>query len=97
MAFDSTSANEAAPVDKMKLFANKIWNITRYVLTANEGWNGEKPKLISEVDLNNISELNNLVKDVTNDMDNFRFYLAAEKLYHYLLYSDLILFDDYIR
>jgi len=31
-----------------------------------------------------ISEFNLLVKDITLDMDNFRFYMAAEKLYAYV-------------
>lgn len=66
-----------------KLFANKIWNITRFVLTSTENWNGEKPEVLTEKDATDITELDDLVKDVTKDMDSFRFYLAAEKLYHY--------------
>ncbi len=56
-------------------FSNKIWNITRYVLgTENKG--GLKKELIDEFET--------LGKDITADMDNFRFYLAAEKLYAYI-------------
>ena len=56
-------------------FANKIWNITRYVLgVEKEG--GLKKGLIDEWNL--------LANDITLDMDNFRFYLAAEKLYAYV-------------
>ena len=29
-------------------------------------------------------EFDALAKDVTTDMDNFRFYLSAEKIYHYI-------------
>jgi valyl-tRNA synthetase len=58
-----------------KNFANKIWNIARYILSQENA--GELNKeLIEEFDI--------LTKDVTTDMDNFRFYIAAEKIYHYI-------------
>jgi valyl-tRNA synthetase len=57
-----------------KNFANKIWNITRFVLSTED---------IGELNTELAIELENLIKDVTTDMDNFRFYLAAEKIYAY--------------
>lgn len=64
--------------DKIKAyknFANKIWNITRFVLTQeNKG----------ELKTDLINEFNALVKETTLDMDNYRFYLAAEKIYAYV-------------
>ncbi|TSC70653.1 MAG: valyl-tRNA synthetase [Parcubacteria group bacterium Gr01-1014_46] len=74
-------------VKAYKNFANKIWNITRFVLTSTESFDGKKPELLVESDLANISELDELTKDVTKDMDEYRFYLAAEKLYHYVWHS----------
>lgn len=59
-----------------KHFANKIWNITRYVLGV-ENTSDEIKKDIKE-------EFDNLAKDITNDMENFRFYMAAEKIYSYI-------------
>ena len=76
--------------DKIKAykhFANKIWNIARFVLSSTETWNGKKPKILYPPDLTNISVLKDLISDVTVDMDNFRFYLAAEKLYHYVWHT----------
>lgn len=67
-----------------KHFANKIWNISRFVLGNTENYNGDKSEVVSEQDQKIISEFNNLIKDVTLDMDKYRFYLAAEKLYHYV-------------
>ncbi len=58
-----------------KNFANKIWNIARYVLNTKK--EGELKK-----DL--IDEWNSLAQDITLDMENFRFYLGAEKLYAYV-------------
>lgn len=70
-----------------KNFANKIWNITRYVLTSTEGYDGIKPENLNDEDLVNISELEEIIKDVTKDMDEYRFYLAGEKLYHYVWHT----------
>ncbi len=70
-----------------KNFGNKLWNITRFILSSCEGFDGKKPKLLIESDLANISELDNLIIDVTKDMDEYKFYLAAEKLYHYVWHS----------
>jgi valyl-tRNA synthetase len=73
--------------DKIKAykhFSNKIWNITRYVLTSTENWDGNMPATITESDQALLSELNMLIADITGDMDEYRFYLVAEKLYHYV-------------
>jgi len=56
-------------------FANKVWNIARYVLSTEK-----KGGLNKEL----IDEFNSLIDDITSDMDNFRFYLGAEKLYAYM-------------
>jgi valyl-tRNA synthetase len=58
-----------------KNFANKVWNITRFILS--HGTEGELKREIVE-------EFEALTKDVTADMENYRFYLAAEKLYAYI-------------
>lgn len=58
-----------------KNFSNKLWNIARFILSReNEG----------KLDKNLVDEFNALAEDVTNDMENYRFYIAAEKIYHYL-------------
>ena len=58
-----------------KNFANKVWNVSRFVLSQqNEG------ELKKEL----VEEFEALAKDLTIDMDNYRFYIAAEKLYHYI-------------
>ncbi|MFZ2620982.1 MAG: valine--tRNA ligase [Minisyncoccia bacterium] len=70
-----------------KLFANKIWNITRFVLSVSENWDRQKPDKLTEIDSVSISNLNELTTDITKDMDSYRFYLAAEKIYHYVWHT----------
>jgi valyl-tRNA synthetase len=62
-----------------KKFANKVWNISRFILS-QEG-NGENgSELIPELK----SEFDKLVKEVTKEMDDYKFYIVAEKIYHYV-------------
>ncbi len=70
-----------------KNFANKIWNITRYVLSSTESWNHTTPDALTDTDIAHIKELEALITDVTGDMDTYRFYLAAEKIYHYVWHT----------
>ncbi len=77
-----------------KNFANKLWNITRFILSSVQEEKLEKDFVDwSEVDKNLNKEFNDILIDITNDMENFRFYLSAEKLYHYSWhnFADIIL------
>ncbi len=71
-----------------KNFANKLWNITRFVFAATEGVEYiENFKEYTEEDLKLREERHALLDDVTLDMENYRFHLAAEKIYHYAWHS----------
>ncbi|MBX4200469.1 valine--tRNA ligase [Candidatus Parcubacteria bacterium] len=61
-----------------KNFANKLWNISRFVFTQEN-----KGELKEDL----VQEFNALVKDVGSDMDNFRFYIGAEKIYAYVWHT----------
>ncbi len=80
----SDSKFDMMKVKAYKHFANKIWNITRFVLSNTEGFDGKKPEEITSEDAVLLNELDELIKDITMDMENFRFYLSAEKIYHYV-------------
>ena len=67
-------------------FANKIWNIARFVLINLPDTQDLQEKLLPE-DQKNLDELNSISEDVTDDMEQFRFYLAAEKIYHYIWHT----------
>ena len=71
-----------------KHFANKIWNASRFVvMSLDKDMDLSNPPALTENDEKNLQELNFLVADVTLDMDQFRFYIAAEKLYHYFWHT----------
>jgi valyl-tRNA synthetase len=72
--------------DKIKAyknFANKLWNITRFVMSSIPTGTFTKSEL-NESDMKIMDEFDNQIKDITNDMDNYRFYMASEKIYHYI-------------
>jgi len=76
-----------------KNFANKVWNITRFVLTSVEGFDiDNKPKLL-EKDEKILVDLKDTVKDITADIDAYRFYMASDKIYHYIWhnFADIII------
>jgi len=66
-----------------KNFANKLWNITRFVMSSIPSNNFKKSEL-NESDKKIIDEFDIIIKDITLDMENFRFYMAGEKIYHYI-------------
>ena len=73
-------------INAYKKFANKVWNIARFVLDATGGNND---KLIdgglTSSDAENIkNHLASAVTEITDDMNNNRFDLASEKIYHFI-------------
>jgi len=58
-----------------KLFANKLWNIARFVLSAEN---------VGELKADLVKEFDAMAADVTKDIEEYRIYMAAEKLYHYV-------------
>jgi valyl-tRNA synthetase len=65
-----------------KNFANKLWNITRFILENTDDADLEAELNANDKELRN--ELNAIVNDLTADMEAYRIYLAAEKIYHYI-------------
>ncbi len=65
-----------------KNFANKVWNITRFVLDSTEDVDISLAYTPGDHDI--WETYTALVKDITSDMENYRFHLASEKIYGYL-------------
>ncbi|MCX6703225.1 MAG: valine--tRNA ligase [Candidatus Zambryskibacteria bacterium] len=82
-------------LDKFKAykhFANKIWNIARFVVTTAGPKPDVKPE-ITDQDYALLEEQNELVREITEEMDQYKYYLAGEKLYHYIWhrFADVII------
>jgi len=87
-------------VKGFKHFANKLWNITRFILTMEEGQKNETPKddsidasgtLYSPAfsewspkDVELIAERDELVKTITKELEELRYHLASDKIYQYV-------------
>ena len=75
-----------------KKFANKIWNIGRFVLTETKDCTYSTDFLPE--DRQHVDECNKLLQKITDDMEHHRYHLAAEKLYHYVWHT---IADDIIE
>jgi len=78
---------ETNKVKAYKHFGNKLWNIARFVLMSmgNE-YPADKINYTKE-DATLIAELKKFTEEITGDMDNYRLYLASEKIYHYVWHT----------
>ncbi|MBI2410179.1 valine--tRNA ligase [Candidatus Kaiserbacteria bacterium] len=76
---------DESKVKGYKHFANKLWNIARFILENTEKVRAgsERDSQFSARELEHLNTLEALTNDVTADIEAFRVYMAAEKLYHY--------------
>ncbi len=69
-----------------KNFANKLWNIARFIVENKTDLHSDflKDEDVFTDDISNFDKdgIWKLAKEVTDDLENYRLYLAAEKLYH---------------
>ena len=68
-------------------FANKIWNASKFVATNTKDYKPAKKNTLSAKQKKYLQDLKKLVKESTKLMDNFKFYYAAEKIYHYFWHT----------
>jgi len=67
-----------------KKFANKIWNISRFVLTNIADMDTQTAPSLSDRDQEILAGLQATVSEVTTDINKYNLYLAGEKAYHYI-------------
>lgn len=74
-------------------FANKIWNASRFVLEQTKDINIDDLSELDKEDLESKKELENIVKEISKEMEEFRYSIVAEKLYHYFwhTFADIII------
>ena len=73
-------------VEANRNFANKIWNASRFIMMNMEG---KELRPVNQNDLLPvdrwmISKLNDLVKEVTDNMENFELGIAVQKIYDFI-------------
>ncbi len=64
-------------------YANKLWNIGRFLQMNPSAEVTKNPKGVSLADRWILSRVNGLIRDTTNDLENLRFGNAAEKIYDF--------------
>ncbi len=65
-----------------KLFANKIWNITRFVLSNNEGL--DLAVSLTAQDQDHYATWKSELKKITGDIEEYSLHTASETIYHYI-------------
>lgn len=73
-----------------KHFSNKLWNIARFVLANTEGLtaeDGANESLLLAGDQKILADFRIMAADVTKDIEEYRVYMAAEKLYHFVWHT----------
>ena len=85
-------------VKAYKLFANKIWNGARFVLEKTTDFQDNNVELTSE-DKEILAKWEEVKKDITLDLENYRLHLASEKIYNYFwkTFCDVIIETHKVR
>ena len=73
-------------VEASRNFANKVWNASRFIMMNMEGKTITEPNKddFEPVDKWIISKLNDVVRDVTENMDKFELGIAVQKVYDFI-------------
>ena len=72
-------------VEANRNFANKVWNASRFIMMNMEGKEvTDVSDSLEPVDKWIISKLNSLVKEVTDNMENFELGIAVQKIYDFI-------------
>ena len=80
------------PLDENRIkgyrnFTTKIWNASRFVLMNLEGYNPKEKIKLGTKDKKILKDFQKQAKEITKEMEGFRFYTAAEKIYHYFWHT----------
>ena len=73
-------------VEANRNFGNKIWNASRFIMMNMEGKEVTTPAVadLEPVDKWILSKLNNVIKEVTDNMENYELGIAVQKVYDFI-------------
>ena len=73
-------------VEASRNFANKVWNASRFIMMNMDGKTipADADKYLQSVDKWILSKLNHVVKEVTDNMENFELGIAVQKVYDFI-------------
>ncbi len=74
-------------VEASRNFANKVWNASRFIMMNLDKFEGEPKAQLSDLtdaDKWILSKVNNLAKEVTENMDKFELGIAVQKVYDFI-------------
>ena len=73
-------------VENSRNFANKVWNASRFIMMNMDGKQVTEPAAgdLQPADKWILSKLNTLVKDATDNMENFELGIAVQKVYDFI-------------
>ncbi len=73
-------------VEANRNFGNKIWNASRFIMMNMEGKEVTTPAAadLEPVDKWILSKLNNVIKEVTDNMENYELGIAVQKVYDFI-------------
>ncbi|MBP5222123.1 MAG: class I tRNA ligase family protein, partial [Lachnospiraceae bacterium] len=73
-------------VENSRNFANKVWNASRFIMMNMDGKTVTEPEArsLQPVDRWILSRLNTLVKDATENMENYELGIAVQKVYDFI-------------
>ena len=74
-------------------FSNKIWNAARFVMEQTKDLDLNNLPKLDEEDIKDDEALKLFIKEITQEMEEYKFYLAGEKIYHYFwhTFADIII------
>jgi len=74
-------------------FTNKVWNASRFVLEQTKDLDINNQQNLDEEDARSSEELKKFLAEISKEMNEYRFSLVAEKLYHYFwhTFADIII------
>jgi len=80
-------------VKAYKKFANKLWNITRFILENTKETTFEDSYTYVERDIELITERDGIISSITEHFEKNRLHLASDEIYHYTwdVFADSIL------